>query len=557
MKKTIVSLIAVLLAISFALSSSALASGSSAKSVQNADSLYYLGLFQGTGSGYDLDKIPTRIQGLIMLIRLLGEEQAALSFEGGHPLKDVPAWADRYVAYGIAMGYTKGRSAESFDPDAAIDGKSYVTFLLRALDYSDEKGDFSWSSALTDAAGFGMMTSGAAQALSGASLNRGDMVDLSFSALTSPLKGQTKTLAQKLVSSGIFSEAAGKSKGVLDAQVVYEYIPYDSSTLSYAKKTAAGITADVITVNLNNPRVSVKAGLVSNTIGATASFSSLVSQSGAAAVINANFFEAYQDFKRPIGHVMSGGQFLYGVSGLSSFGFTGDNKVVVGRPSFFFRVSVPGSETKNWPCYELNSPQQSASNSVIYTPAYGAALKVTANGIAVTVSGGAVSSVSPCYGGDTLSIPSDGYIMWLGSEYTSTDYYYSPEPGDRVELNPYLFKPDEEGFSADGLQTIISGAPRLVKDSAIETYLDPGFSEARFTTASTPRTAVGTLPDGKLLLVSTASATIQQLREMMLSLGCVDAINMDGGASTAMYYQGSYIRSPGRNLTVTLQFFVD
>ncbi len=42
----------------------------------------------------------------------------------------------------------------------------------------------------------------------------------------------------------------------------------------------------------------------------------------------------------------------------------------------------------------------------------------------------------------------------------------------------------------------------------------------------------------------------------MLSLGCVDALNLDGGASTAMYYNGNTIRSPGRALTATLQVFV-
>lgn len=61
---------------------------------------------------------------------------------------------------------------------------------------------------------------------------------------------------------------------------------------------------------------------------------------------------------------------------------------------------------------------------------------------------------------------------------------------------------------------------------------------------------------GKLLPVSTPAATIQQMRELMLSLGCVDAFNVDGGASCGMYYNGSYLATPGRELTVTLQVFV-
>ena len=47
-----------------------------------ADALHEMGLFRGTNSGYgsgsDLEKAPSRIQGLIMFLRLMGEEQDAL-----------------------------------------------------------------------------------------------------------------------------------------------------------------------------------------------------------------------------------------------------------------------------------------------------------------------------------------------------------------------------------------------------------------------------------------------------------------------------------------------
>ena len=316
------------------------------------------------------------------------------------------------------------------------------------------------------------------------------------------------------------------------------------------------ITADVVTVNLNNPNVTVKSALVNNTVGATLPFSKIVSESGAKVVINSNFFEAYNSFKIPIGHVVCDGKFMYGVSGLTSFGFTSGNRVVVGRPAFFFRVAVNGSTSENWPCYEFNSIQQTSSNSVIYNSAYGTSLKITCNGTAVIIENGVITKLFACFAGQILSIPSNGYIMWLGSEYTHTDYYHAPEIGDKVELTSYLYKTDDEGFTFENVVSMVSGAPRLVKDGVFETYLDLGFTEARFTTSSTPRTAIGTLSNGKFLLVSVGSATIQQMRELMIYLGCVDAVNLDGGASTAMYYNGSYIRSPGRELTTTLQVFV-
>ena len=102
---------------------------------------------------------------------------------------------------------------------------------------------------------------------------------------------------------------------------------------------------------------------------------------------------------------------------------------------------------------------------------------------------------------------------------------------------------------------MVSGGPRLLENGASCTTLEPGFQEARFTSAVTSRTALGKLADGKLVIVSTGSASIQQLRELMLQLGCVEAVNLDGGGSTALAYQGKLIRSPGRELTTTLQIF--
>ena len=109
----------------------------------------------------------------------------------------------------------------------------------------------------------------------------------------------------------------------------------------------------------------------------------------------------------------------------------------------------------------------------------------------------------------------------------------------------------------ENLVAMISGGPRLVQDGTIVTTLEPGFQEDRFTTATSPRTAVGINGQGKLLLVSVpGGATTQQMRELMLGLGCVDAFNLDGGASCGMYYNGQYLATPGRNLTVTLQVSV-
>lgn len=89
-----------------------------------------------------------------------------------------------------------------------------MAFLLRALGYEDEV-DFTYGETLTFAAGISLMTAEAAGKLEKLALNRGDMVDLSFAALTCRMKGGGRTLAEKLRDDGVFTTAEGRAAGVL------------------------------------------------------------------------------------------------------------------------------------------------------------------------------------------------------------------------------------------------------------------------------------------------------------------------------------------------------
>ena len=105
-----------------------------------ARALRQLGLFRGTGSGigegFDLHLAPTRGEGLVMFIRILGEEDQAMAWTGEHPFTDVPAWLDPYVAWAWERGYTNGVSETIFGGGEALTPQAYMEFLLRALGYS-------------------------------------------------------------------------------------------------------------------------------------------------------------------------------------------------------------------------------------------------------------------------------------------------------------------------------------------------------------------------------------------------------------------------------------
>lgn len=157
--------------------------------------------------------------------------------------------------------------------------------------------------------------------------------------------------------------------------------------------------------------------------------------------------------------------------------------------------------------------------------------------------------------GESVPIPANDYVMVFGDGFTSTAWYRTPTVRTTVTMTPGLAGSDTSGFPLDKITAMVSGGPRLVENGAICTTLEPGFQEARFTSTVTSRTAPGKLADGKLVIVSTGAASIQQLRELMLQLGCTEAVNLDGGGSTALAYQGQIVRSPGRELTTILQIF--
>ena len=556
----------------------------------NADRLHDLGLFRGTGSGYALENTASRLQGLIMLTRLLGEEDAALRSTADHPFTDVAAGEPgRYVAYGYEKGYTAGQTIDRFNPGARIEFRHYVTFLLRALGYNDKAGDFTFATSLDKAVEIGMMDRASADLIlrEGLTFYRSDLVDLSLSALTMNLKNSSSTLAETLVKRGVFTQAQGQAQKVLGAgkeTYVHPRLrntapaqPAASSAITKVSKTytvaSGSVSADVITVDVSDPSVTVKAAMVNNRLGATANFSDIVSSSGAAVVVNGNFFQAYNDSKFPIGHVMVNGEFLYGNTGLSSLGITKDGEAKIGRALLFTRIKETNGKN-HWSAYEVNTASQGRDLSVMYTPAFGDMAYIKTSGYVMTVTAGYITDYRYVEVGPTatihgtvnavsaVDIPADGYVVYMGEGFASTSYFRTPVVGKAVEVEYYL---QNRSYLADGtddslevtdLVSVLSGAPRLVEKGAICTTLEAGFQEARFTTAVTPRTAVGTLADGKLVIVSTSAASIQQMRELMLQLGCTDAINLDGGASTALAYNGQIVRNAGRPLTTTLQVFL-
>jgi hypothetical protein len=183
--------------------------GDDAAFADSAAILHELGLFQGSADGYELDRAPTRVEAAVMLVRLLGKEDAALAAPAAHPFGDVPKWANPYIGYMYANNLTKGVSANSFGT-GVCDAEMYAAFVLRALGYDDAAGDFQYGGALLTAEEIDLIAGGHAARLADDPFLRGDLAVLSLGALFTEMKDDGRYLLDRLISEGAVDAAAAK-----------------------------------------------------------------------------------------------------------------------------------------------------------------------------------------------------------------------------------------------------------------------------------------------------------------------------------------------------------
>ena len=166
----------------------------------------FKGSFTGYGQGFDLEKVPTRLQALIMFIRVLGEEEQALAWSGSIPFTDIEkgSQAEKYVGYAYTKGYTNGYSATQFKPAGAVNAYQYTEFLLRAMGYSSAA-NTNLADTLTRAMDCGLLTAGEASMLQTDRFLRAELVYESYYALETILPDGGRTLGDALMDKGVFS----------------------------------------------------------------------------------------------------------------------------------------------------------------------------------------------------------------------------------------------------------------------------------------------------------------------------------------------------------------
>ncbi len=186
-----------------------------------AEKLSEVGVFVGTGSGYELSRSPNRIEGLIILIRLLGQEEEALTGDyKSNPFRDVPVWAEKYADYAYEKGLTIGTSETTFGSLDELTSHSFMTFILRALGYDDGAGDFNWSEALEFSESLEIIDSHLFEQLKSQEFLRNHVAKVSYDALLAKVKNSEDTLASHLVRIDAVDHDIAVHIGVLSSDLV-------------------------------------------------------------------------------------------------------------------------------------------------------------------------------------------------------------------------------------------------------------------------------------------------------------------------------------------------
>lgn len=315
-------------------------------------------------------------------------------------------------------------------------------------------------------------------------------------------------------------------------------------------------TVEAVYAHMSDRTLRMEVVPANNQIGTTASLADIAhlqdtSAGTAVAAINGTFFTAYTDMQ-PVGALISKGAIM-NVSDLpSTVGFDGLNGVLFGSMKMTVTGAINGDWTwpNNWYAWGMNHVFPDGIGSIeIFTPAYGPTTGahnktsiVVRNGVVVEI----IKGEAPIYG-DGYTIVSDEKSISARFSEGDTVAYKAAFSGDAYNVS--------RGVSADWgtVRSAMSCGPTLVSGGVvIADGAAEGFTEAQIVTDPAQRSFIGCTAHNTLIMATVPSVTMKELGEIALAMGCLYAINLDGGGSSGLYYEGGYMTTPGRELSCAL-----
>jgi exopolysaccharide biosynthesis protein len=298
---------------------------------------------------------------------------------------------------------------------------------------------------------------------------------------------------------------------------------------------------------LDPSRTRLVLGRANDKLVGTETTSSMARRLGALAATNGGYFRTDGPYRgEPAGIVLRAGKLLSEPyrrrPGLAVSNKGGRTQLAVADAEV--RIEAVASKGLRRRVDGVNRPRL-GDELILFTPEFDRTTLTGPDGAEAVVERGQAAAVID--GKGAASIPSAGWVL-SGNGEAAAWVRANIKPGTRLELQTDVRLTPRPAFAPE---FVVGGGPRLVRAgkpvAAGPEAGGPGFVDTRH-----PRTAVGVRADGRVLLVTvdgrqperSVGMTIAELAALLIELGAVEAVNMDGGGSTTMVAGGRVVNSP-------------
>jgi exopolysaccharide biosynthesis protein len=238
-------------------------------------------------------------------------------------------------------------------------------------------------------------------------------------------------------------------------------------------------------------------------------------------------------------------------------------EVYFGHP--LFTASVRGKKFTGMPLNGLNRERRN-DEAIAYTPEFGKTTLTDSHGVEMVIRNNRVKQVR--INGNS-EIPRNGFVLSIEGEdaesrvsewrvgsylrlvkgHTLVMYDFQPQIQEEENLLKRFLSFDPKVLFR--LEDVTNGVPQLIKNGKIDITWEQEKTTKSFVETRHPRTAVAKLKDGKFLMIavdgrseSSGGISLYDLADYLLSIGAVDAMNLDGGGSTTMFLDGKVVNTP-------------
>lgn len=133
------------------------------------------------------------------------------------------------------------------------------------------------------------------------------------------------------------------------------------------------------------------------------------------------------------------------------------------------------------------------------------------------------------------NIVKDGKLIQTTTSASKWSAFIVPKNG-----KPYIgqINPNNTGH----IKLAIQSTPQIVKNGQVFINSSAEGTPSDVVNTSTKRSAIGVKSDGTIVLVTTLLPyTLKDLAQLMISFGCVEVLNLDGGSSVSSNYQNEKV----------------